>query len=97
MNIRDNVKAFCKLRSITQKELAEKIGMKENTFNVALGKSTFNIPTLEKISTVFGITVSELLAENIEHQDTIKQVEANAKVLRCPHCGEEIELYVKTP
>lgn len=91
----DNVKALCKLQGITQKQLAEKIGMKESTFNIALGKASFNIPTLEKIAAVFNITVSELLAEDTGHQNPPAVVEKEVSYLRCPNCGKKINIWTK--
>lgn len=97
MEIRDNVKRLCKLREITQKELASKIGISETSLNVSLKPDgNPSVKTIEKVATGLGVSVSQLLAspEELELLTGQSQEECG-KVLRCPHCGEEIELYVK--
>ena len=98
MEIRDNVKRLCKLQGVTQKELAAKIGISETSLNVSLKPdSNPSIKTLDKIAIGLGVSVSQLLQtpEEWEQQNERQPAEENAKVLRCPHCGEEIELYIK--
>ena len=46
----------------------------------------------------WGGSVSQLLASPEEFELLTggnQPAEDNAKVLRCPHCGEELELYIK--
>lgn len=93
MDLRPIIKKHCKLHGITQKELAAKIGMKENTFNIALGKATFNIATLENIANAFGVSVSELLQEDSKQQHTPEVKEVT--YLHCPQCGAKIHFWVK--
>lgn len=97
MEIRDNVKRLCKLRGITQKELASKIGISETSLNVSLKPDgNPSVKTIEKVATGLGVSVSQLLASPEELELlTGQRQEERGKVLRCPHCGEEIELYVK--
>ena len=97
-DIRSNVKLLCKLHGITQKELAAKIGISETSLNVSLKPdSNPSIKTIEKIADGLGVSVAQLLTSPDEQpqQPSQQPAEGNAKVLRCPHCGEEIELYVK--
>lgn len=97
IDIRSNVKSLCKLQGITQKELAAKIGISETSLNVSLKPdSNPSIKTIEKIADGLGVSVSQLLTSPDEQTQPNQQpAEENAKVLRCPHCGEEIELYIK--
>lgn len=97
MDIRSNVKSLCKLQGITQKELAAKIGISETSLNVSLKPdSNPSIKTIEKIADGLGVSVAQLLTyHNEQAQNDQPPAEDNAKVLRCPHCGEEIELYIK--
>ena len=88
MNLRDKVKDLCKLQGITQKELAEKIGIKENTLNISLRKGNPTLATIEKIAGGFNITPSELL-----QQDNDQPAEKEVTYLRCPHCGKKINLW----
>lgn len=69
---------LCKQKGITQKDLAEKIGMTP----VGLAKASNGNPTfetLEKIADGLGVTVPELFAP--QPTDTIT----------CPHCGKPIK------
>lgn len=94
MNIRDNVKAHCKLRGITQKELAAKIGMKENTLNIILGKGNPQLSTLKQIAQGLDVSVSDLVAESpSENMPTI--IEREVSYLRCPNCGRKINIWAK--
>lgn len=97
MNIRNNIKNLCKLKNITQRQLAEKIGVTDNSLSMTLGKNNPQLSTLTNIAEALGVSVSQLLAspEELELLTRQSQDEERGKVLRCPHCGEEIELYVK--
>lgn len=97
MNIRNNIKNLCKLKNITQRQLAEKIGVTDNSLSMTLGKNNPQLSTLTNIAEALGVSVSQLLAspEELELLTGQSHEEERGKVLRCPHCGEEIELYVK--
>ena len=96
MEIRPIIKAHCKLQGMTQKELANKIGMKENTLNVAIGKSSLNIAQLEKIATALNLSVSELMAAPTEQNQHAQQTErVSQQGLFCPHCGKPLALFVR--
>lgn len=97
IDIRSNVKSLCKLRGITQKELAAKIGISETSLNVSLKPdSNPSIKTIEKIAIGLGVDVAQLITSPDEQaQQPEEQPDERGKVLRCPHCGEEIELYIK--
>lgn len=97
MEIKDNVKRLCKLRNITQRQLAEKIGVSDNSLSMTLSKNNPQLSTLQTIAEALGVSVSQLLQtpEEWEQQNEQQPAEENAKVLRCPHCGEKIELYIK--
>lgn len=70
---------LCKQKGITQKDLAEKIGMTPvGLAKAANGNPTFE--TLEKIADGLGVTVPELFAP----QPT--------NTITCPHCGKPITI-----
>ena len=66
-------------QNLTQKELAEKLGVSEVTLSRAANGST-SLPLLEKIAGVLGVEVSELFAAPKEG------------VIHCPHCGKLIKV-----
>lgn len=94
LDIRNKVKALCKLQGTTQKELAAKIGITENALNVSLRPDgNPALKTIDKIAGALGVSLSELLSETDE---IIPRVEIKeVSYLRCPNCGGKIELYVK--
>ena len=64
--------------------------------NISLSKNNPQLSTLTNIAEALGVSVSQLLASPEELELlTGQSQEERGKVLRCPHCGEEIELYVK--
>ena len=70
---------LCKQKGITQKDLAEKIGMTPvGLAKAANGNPTFE--TLEKIADGLGVTVPDLFA--LQPTNTIT----------CPHCGKPIKI-----
>lgn len=70
---------LCKQKGITQKDLAEKIGMTPvGLAKAANGNPTFE--TLEKIADGLGVTVPDLFAP----QPT--------NTITCPHCGKLIKV-----
>ncbi len=70
---------LCKQKGITQKDLAEKIGMTPvGLAKAANGNPTFE--TLEKIADGLGVTVPELFAPQPTNTTT------------CPHCGKPIRI-----
>ena len=69
------------MRNITQKELAEKLGVSEVTLSRASNGNT-SLPLLEKIADILEIEISELFAPSNDEEG----------VLRCPNCGAKLEL-----
>lgn len=78
------IKEICQIRTTTQKELAEKLGVSEVTLSRASNGNT-SLPLLEKIANVLEVDVSELFAPST-HEDG---------VIHCPNCGAKLELKQK--
>lgn len=76
------IKEICKAKGITQKDLAESIGISAVGLAKAIAGNT-TIGTLEKIASALGVTVPELF-----------EVPKSA-VLTCPHCGQPITLKIE--
>ena len=88
MCIRDRaefrIKEICKERNLTQKELAEKIGISAVGLAKALAGNT-TIGTLDKIAAALGVSVAELFDAPA----------SGAASITCPHCGKPITLHVE--
>ena len=94
MNIRDNVKRLCKLHGTTQKEIATKMGITDNSLNITLNKANPKLSTLESIANAMGVSVIDLLRDPDEVEREYHKTEY-VPYLRCPHCGKEIELFAR--
>lgn len=77
------IKEICKEKGITQKELAEKIGISAVGLAKALAGNT-TIGTLDKIASALSVNVAELF----------EVPAADSAVIICPHCGKTIILQV---
>lgn len=75
------IKEICKVRGLTQKELAEKIGISPVGLAKALAGNT-TLQTLNKIADALGVPVSELF--DVPRKDST--------VITCPHCGKPITI-----
>lgn len=75
---------LCKERGLTQKELAERVGLTP----VGLSKSINGNPTkdtLQRIASALNVHISELFEKDTPNDNTIK----------CPNCGVELEVKKK--
>ena len=72
------IKELCKQKGITQRELAERIGLTPVGLAKAIGGNT-TITTLEKIADGLGVSVPELFQQNDIH-------------ITCPKCGAQIKI-----
>ncbi|MBQ9639141.1 MAG: helix-turn-helix transcriptional regulator [Bacteroidales bacterium] len=100
MNFRSNIKSLCKLQGITQKELADKIGITNSALNISLSKNNPRFSTLESIAEALGVSVSLLTSEDMEKAlvDQAKQEQEPQEPrqgIYCPHCGRPLTLFVK--
>ena len=105
IDFRERVKDLCKEKGITQKELAESMGMSYVQLNASLrgvdpkDKTTKTYPsikTLIRIAEQLGIEVEDIFAT----EEVVSRHQSKAgnggEVLRCPNCGAELVL-AKSP
>jgi len=78
MNFREKIKELCRERGITQKELADKLGISDISLNKTLRGEYPQLQTLERIAEVLEVQVIDLF----EQKPTFKNL--------CPHCNKEI-------
>lgn len=65
MNINDKVRMVRELRDWSQEEMAQKLGMSTNGYaKIERGEVRLNIPKLEQIAAVFGMSLLDLMAIN---------------------------------
>ena len=95
MSLRDNVKKYCELREMTQKELAEKLGVTSVSLNATLKDGNDpRISTIQKIADVLEVSIGDLLSDS-SAQSLAEPEMVFVPYIRCPHCGKEIDMYVK--
>lgn len=78
------IKEVCQKCNITQKELAEKLGVSEVTLSRASNGNT-SLPLLEKIANILDIDVAELFAPPSNEN----------RGVNCPHCGKPITIKIE--
>lgn len=61
MDFRTRIKELCQERGITQKELAEKMGISDISLNKTLRGEYPQLQTLEKIANTLNVPIAELL------------------------------------
>lgn len=81
------IKELCKLKKVRQTELAMLLGMREDSFSIALKRNTLSIAKLEKIATALNVPMWQLFASSEEVQ------KGNSNIV-CPHCGNPIKVTI---
>ena len=77
------LKEICKAKGITQKELANILGVTEITLTRVNNGNT-SLSLLEKIATALNVPITELFAAPM----------VGAASISCPHCGKSIAVSV---
>lgn len=78
------VKEVCKEKGVTITQLAEILGIKQESLSRAINGNP-TLDTLQKIATALNVPVSALFDEVQPSDNTIK----------CPNCGTELEVKKK--
>ena len=80
MNITENIKRILDEKGITQRELAERLGIHHVSLGTMLRKGNFRIETLEKFASAIGCDVADFFSR--------------PKFI-CPHCGKELQVTIQ--
>jgi transcriptional regulator with XRE-family HTH domain len=83
MNFRKRIKNICQKKGLTQKELAEKLGISDISLNKTLRGDYPQLQTLERIADALGVPISDLFEQ--PESDTVT----------CPKCGTKLEIKIK--
>jgi len=78
------VKDVCKEKGITITQLAEILGIKQESLSRAINGNP-TLDTLQKIANALNVSVSALFDE----------IQPNDNIVKCPNCGTELELKEK--
>jgi transcriptional regulator with XRE-family HTH domain len=78
---RNNIKIYRKMRKMTQKELADALEVTHSSVSAwEIGKNSIDLERLNEICRVLGITVAELLSENLSTETAVLN-EENKKLI----------------
>lgn len=81
------IKELCKLKKVRQTELAMLLGMREDSFSIALKRNTLSIAKLEKIADALDVPIWQLFASS-------EEVQKENNNIVCPHCGNPIKVTI---
>jgi transcriptional regulator with XRE-family HTH domain len=78
---RNNIKIYRKMRKMTQKELADALDVTHSSVSAwEIGKNSIDLERLNEICRVLGITLAELLSENLSTETAVLN-EENKKLI----------------
>lgn len=80
------IKEVCKEKGITVSQLAEKMGIKQESLSRAINGNP-TLETLGKIANALDVPMWQLFATPNE-----LHVQSNAASIACPHCGKPITI-----
>ena len=84
------IKDLLKEKGITQQELADMVGVSNQSIKQTLNASSVTTSTLEKIATALNVPMWQLFASPEEVRP-----KSDALTLTCPHCGKDINIKVE--
>lgn len=95
VDFRSKVKEMCKLHGLQQKELAQKLGITEVGLSASLKKNNPQLSTMVNIADAFGVSLIELLSVGESKPENTNNIPNQGGMMRCPHCGGNIEIFVR--
>ena len=97
MDIRENVKFVLEKRGMTQKSLADKLGVSKTAVGYYL-RGNITINNLQKIADALNTTVETIVSEtplNVKGGPIQDRGRVTTTNLVCPFCGETIAIVAK--
>ena len=95
IDFRSKVKETCKLKGMQQKELAQKLGITEIGLSATLKKNNPQLSTMVNIADALDVSLIELLSVGESQPEKENNIPDQGGMMRCPHCGGNIEIFVK--
>jgi len=95
IDFRNKVKETCKLKGLQQKELAQKLGITEIGLSATLKKNNPKLSTMVTIADALDVSLIELLSVGDSKPENENNLPNQGGTMRCPHCGGNIEIFVK--
>lgn len=95
IDFRSKVKETCKLKGLQQKELAQKLGITEIGLSATLKKNNPQLSTMVNIADALDVSLIELLSVGESQPEKENDIPNQGGMMRCPHCGGNIEIFVK--
>ena len=95
VDFRNKVKEMCKLKGLQQKELAQKLGITEIGLSATLKKNNPQLSTMVNIAEALDVSLIELLSVGESQPEKENNIPDQGGMMRCPHCGGNIEIFVK--
>jgi hypothetical protein len=94
MDFRTRIKELCQEQGITQKELAEKMGITDISLNKTLRGEYPQLQTLEKIAMVLNIPISDLFKKNDFGEDVNGYIKVKGTIYEI-HSFDDLEKVLK--
>lgn len=82
MNLQRNIKRILKERDLTQRDIAERLGVSASSLSMTLSNNP-TVTTLEQIATAIGCGIADFFTEE-------KKEEESGTV--CPRCGARLRI-----
>ena len=95
VDFRNKVKEMCKLKGLQQKELAQKLGITDIGLSATLKKNNPQLSTMVNIAEALDVSLIELLSVGESQPEKEIDIPDQGGMMRCPHCGGNIEIFVK--
>lgn len=93
---RNNIKLYRKMRKMTQKELAEALGVTHSSVSAwEIGKNSIDMERLNDICRILDVSLVEILTEN-EDTDQVEKEEENKQLLAYIERRPEVKRLIKT-
>jgi transcriptional regulator with XRE-family HTH domain len=82
MEFRSRIKELCQLRGITQKDLADKLGITDISLNKTLRGDYPQLQTLEKISSALNVEIWELFTPSVSKEELTALVDHRGRLYK---------------